>query len=259
MRPNQVKRTLQAGGVALGTMVFEFGTTGVARLAAAAGADFVIFDMEHTGWGMETVRLLRATAGAADLVPMVRVPAAQYHFLARALDVGALGLMVPMVESAEQARLVVQSAKYPPLGRRGTAFGIAHDDYRPGDSVAKMQAANRETLLIAQVETAAGLAACDAIAAVEGIDVLWVGHNDLTTSLGIPGQFDHPRYQAAVQQVLEAARRHGKAAGFMAANVGQGRELLAQGFRILAYGGDLWLYQQALAEGIAALRAGAKT
>src|SRR5262245_41599827 len=255
MRTNPVKQKLQGGGVSVGTMVFEFGTTGIARIVAATGAEFVLFDMEHTGWSMETIRMLLATARGADLVPMVRVPATEYHFLARVLDVGALGLMVPMVESVEQARLIVQSAKYPPLGRRGAAFGMAHDDYQGGDAVAKMQAANAEVLLIAQIETARGLDNLEAIAAVEGIDVLWIGHNDLTNSMGIPGQFDHPREHEAGTHVLDAARRHGKAAGFMATGIEQGRAQLAQGFRILAYGGDVWLYQQTLRDGIAALRA----
>ena len=152
MKSNRVKRALREGGAALGTMVFEFNTTGIARIAADAGAEFVIFDQEHTGWGVETVRTLMATARAADLVPMVRVPATQYHLLARPLDVGALGLMVPMVETEEQARLIVRAAKYFPEGGRGTAFGIAHDDYRGGDVVAKMARANEEVLLIAQIE-----------------------------------------------------------------------------------------------------------
>src|SRR5689334_12895998 len=126
MRQNEVKRALKAGGVALGTMVMEFSSTGVARLAAEAGCDFVMFDMEHTGWGVETVRTLIATARGADVVPMVRVPATQYHFLARVLDVGAMGVMVPMVESLEQARQIVHYCKYPPEGRRGCAFAVAH-------------------------------------------------------------------------------------------------------------------------------------
>ena len=87
MRENKVKRALRQGGVALGTLVFEFNTTGIARIAAGAGADFVLFDMEHTGWSLETVRSLMATSRAADLVPMVRVPVTHYHFLAHALDV----------------------------------------------------------------------------------------------------------------------------------------------------------------------------
>ena len=149
MRSNPVKRTIGDGGVSLGTMVFEFNTPGVGRIAAEAGAEFVIYDMEHTGWSIETIRLLIATSRAANLVPMVRVPATEYHLLSRPLDVGAMGLMVPMVESEAQARLIVQSAKYPPLGRRGAAFIIAHDDYKAGDVVAKMESANDEILLIA--------------------------------------------------------------------------------------------------------------
>jgi 2-dehydro-3-deoxyglucarate aldolase/4-hydroxy-2-oxoheptanedioate aldolase len=257
MRANPVKKKLRAGGSAVGTLVLEFATTGIARIAAAAGADFILFDMEHTGWSMETVRGLLASARGADIVPLVRVPATEYHFIARVLDTGAMGLMVPMVESAEQARLIVQSAKYPPAGRRGAAFGVAHDDYQPGDAIATMHAANDEVLLIAQVETAKGVENVEAIAAVEGIDVLWIGHNDLTNSLGIPGQFEHARYREAVERVLGAAGRHGKAAGFMATGIEQGRALLAQGFRVMAYGGDVWIYQQSLRDGIAALRGSA--
>ncbi len=254
MRENKVKRTLRAGGVALGTMVMEFATTGVGRLAAGAGADFVVFDLEHTGWSVETVRTLLAGARPADLVPVVRVPATQYHFVARVLDAGAMGIMVPMVESAEQARSVVQFAKYPPAGRRGCAFGVAHDDYAGGDVADKMRSANAEGLLIAQIETAAGLESAEAIAAVPEVDVLWIGHFDLTASLGIPGQFAHPRYHEAVRRVLDVCARHGKAAGFMVASVEEGRASLAQGFRCLAYWADLWIYQQALRQGLDALR-----
>jgi 2-keto-3-deoxy-L-rhamnonate aldolase RhmA len=253
MRTNPVKSKLRAGAATFGTMVFEFATTGIARISAAAGAEFIMLDMEHTGWSMETIRGLLSDARGAEIVPMVRVPATEYHFLARALDLGAMGLMVPMVESAEQAQRIVQSAKYPPTGRRGAAFGMAHDDYR-GDAVSAMRTADAETLLIAQIETERGLENLDAIAAVDGIDVLWIGQNDLTNFLGIPGQPGHPKYVEAERRVLDAAKRHGKAVGFMAMTVEQGRTLLAQGFRMLAYGGDLWLYQRVLSEGIAAIK-----
>lgn len=254
MRPNAVKAKLAAGGTALGAFMFEFATTGIARLAADAGAEFAVFDMEHSGWSIETIRMLLATCGGTSLVPLVRVPTTEYDLIARALDMGAAGIMVPMVESAEQARRIVEFAKYPPIGRRGAAFGIAHDDYTGGDTLAKIAAANRETLLIAQVETAAGVRHVEEIAAVEGIDVLWIGHFDLSNSLGIPVQFTHPLFQDAVAKVLAACVTHRKTAGFMCADVADGRALLAKGFRMLTYSGDLWLYQQALRSGLAELR-----
>jgi len=255
MKENTVKRTLAAGGVTLGTMVFEFNTTGIARIAAAAGAEFAIFDMEHTGWSTETIRMLVSTARGADLVPMVRVPATQYHLIARPLDVGAMGIMVPNVETEEQARLIVRSAKYTPQGARGAGFTLAHDDYRPGDVFAKMARANAELLLIAQIESVTGLQNVDQIAAVPELDVLWIGHFDLTNSMGIPAQFTHPDYLAAVARVIAACRQHGKAAGFMVADVDSARMALEQGFRALAYWGDLWLYQSALRQGLDAVRA----
>lgn len=255
MRENGVKRALLAGERSLGTMVFEFPTTGIGRVAAEAGAEFVIYDMEHTGWSIETIRGLMATTRAANAVPMVRVPATEYHLISRPLDVGAMGIMVPMVESAAQAQKIVDFAKYPPVGKRGAAFGVAHDDYTGGDIIAKMRSANDEVLLIAQIETGTGVDNVEAIAAVEGIDVLWIGHFDLTNFLGIPGQFTHPTYLEAVQKVLRACEAHGKTAGIMAGDVATGQAHLAQGFRALAYSGDLWIYQQALRAGLDALRA----
>jgi 2-keto-3-deoxy-L-rhamnonate aldolase RhmA len=255
MRTNHVRQKIQDGRVSIGTFVFEFPTTGIGRIAAEAGAEFAVFDMEHTGWSVETIRMLIATTRCTDMIPLVRIPATEYHFVARVLDAGALGIMVPMVQSAEQARSIVQMAKYPPTGGRGAAFGVAHDDYTGGDIVEKIRSANRESILIAQIETKLGVENVDAIAAVEGIDVLWVGHFDLTNSLGIPAQFDHPDFKGALEKVLDACRRHNKVPGFMAGSVAEGSALLDQGFRMLAYGGDLWLYQTALRDGIRTLEA----
>ena len=254
MRPNRVKQALRGGESALGTMIFEFDTTGIARIAAEAGAEFVIFDTEHSGWSIRTVRDVIAASRCAEIVPLVRVPAAQYHLMAPVLDVGAMGLMVPMVETEDQARLVASSALYPPDGRRGAAFGVAHDDYRPGDIVEKMRSANEQMLLIAQIETALGVENVELIAAVEGIDVLWIGHFDLTNSLGIPGQFTHPDYLRCVDRVLSVCASDGKAAGIMASSIPDARGALQQGFRAVAYGGDLWIYQEALRTGLAAIR-----
>jgi len=253
MRKNPVRNSLAAGGVSLGTFVFEFNTTGIARIAAEAGAEFVIFDMEHTGWSVETIRMLIATTPETT-VPMVRIPATQYHFIARVLDMGAMGVMAPMVESVEQGETLVRSAKSPPAGRRGAAFGISHDDYRGGDILSTMESANRELMLIAQIETVAGLECVDGIAGTDGIDVLWIGHFDLSCSLGIPGQFEHPKFKEAVALVSNACRRHNKIGGFMSSGADNAKWLIEQGFRMQAFGGDLWIYQQALADGLREVR-----
>jgi len=170
---------------------------------------------------------------------MVRVPRGEYHFLARALDVGAEGVMVPMVESATQARAIAEATHYPPRGRRGAAFGFAHDHYATtGDVGATMRAADARNLVIAQIETERGLDAVDEIAATDGIDCLWLGHFDLTNFLGIPGQFDHPKYLAAVDRIVAAGRKHKKALGFMASHENWARHYNELGFNLIAAGTD---------------------
>ena len=253
MQPNPVKQKLRSGEAAVGTMVFEFNTSGIGRIIGETGAEFVLYDMEHTGWSVETIRELMATTRAADVVPLVRVPATEYHFFARVLDVGAMGIMVPMVETEEQAQRIADSCRYPPVGRRGAAFGVAHDDYTGGDVLAKMQQANENVLLIAQIETARGLENIEQIAAVDGIDVLWIGQFDLSISMGIPGQFEHPDFQAAVDRVIDVATKNGKSAGYMALSVEEACQLHERGFRAIAYSGDLWIYQQSLKTSIEAI------
>ncbi|MBX3069463.1 MAG: hypothetical protein KF883_03045 [Thermomicrobiales bacterium] len=254
MRKNTVKEQLASGGISVGTMIFEFNSTGIGHLAGEAGADFVIYDMEHTGWSIETIRELIATSRASKAISMVRVPATQYHLISRPLDVGALGIMVPMVESVEQARLIAQSAKYAPDGARGAAFTLAHDNYEGGTVPDKMADANRETFVIAQIETAQGVESCEAIAAVDGIDCLWVGHFDLSISMGIPGQFDHPDFIAAITRVAQAAESRGKTAGVMVSDLENGAFWKGLGYRAFAYSGDLWLYMAALQAGVQGMK-----
>jgi 2-keto-3-deoxy-L-rhamnonate aldolase RhmA len=218
MAKSTIRQRALAGEVVLGSMVFEFFVPGMPQILSVAGAEYAIYDMEHGGLSLETLKMLVAASRGTGVVPMVRVPRGEYHFIARALDVGAQGIMVPMVESAQQARDIAQSARYPAQGRRGAAFGFAHDNYEPGVPSEKMQEANRRNLVIAQIETERGLEAVEEIAAVEGVDCLWLGHFDLTNFLGIPGEFDNPTYMGAVKQVVAAGRRNGKALGFMAAD-----------------------------------------
>ena len=254
MRDNAVKTSLAAGGQALGSMVFEFFTPGMPRILANAGAQFALYCMEHTGAGFETLKPQFALCRALGVVPLVRVPGTEYDFIARALDCGALGVMVPLVDDAEQARFIVSCTRYPPDGRRGAAFGFAHDDYQGGDVAEKMRMIHARTLAIAMIETAKGLENVEAIAAVPGVDVLWLGHFDLTNFLGIPGQFSHPKYKDAIKRIVAAAAKNGKAAGYMAADEALGREYLGHGFRMIATGTDQGMLQAAIAHNIGAWR-----
>jgi 2-keto-3-deoxy-L-rhamnonate aldolase RhmA len=250
MRDNPLKTMLASGGRAAGAFAFEFMTPGLPQLCRNAGADFVLYDMEHTGASLETIRMQCALCRGQPVVPLVRVPRPDYHFIARALDVGALGIMVPMVGSAAEAAHIVACTRYPPAGRRGAAFGFAHDDFEGGDPAAKIAALNARTLVIAQIETADGLANVEAIAATPGVDVLFLGHFDLTNFMGIPGQFRHPSFLAALDRIVAACDAHGKTAGFLATDDAWARDYLARGFRMIAYGVDHLMLQEALRHGL---------
>jgi 2-keto-3-deoxy-L-rhamnonate aldolase RhmA len=254
MRDNPVKKALAAGRHAFGSMVFECFAPGLPTLCRNAGAEFVLYDMEHTGLGFETLKTQFALCRGLDIVPMARVPRGEYHFIARALDVGAFGVMVPMVATAAEAAHIVACTRYPPLGKRGAAFGFAHDDYSGGDVLAKMAALNERTMVIAQIETDEGLRNVEAIAAVPGVDALWIGHFDLTNFMGIPGQFQHPAYLAAVDRVVAACAAAGKAPAFLATDDTWARDYVAKGFRLMAYGIDQALLQNALQRGLGVLR-----
>jgi 2-keto-3-deoxy-L-rhamnonate aldolase RhmA len=253
MRDNTIKRSLAGGGMSFGTMVFEFSTTGFARIAAQAGAEFACFDMEHTGWSMETIRTLMATTRTADLVPLVRVPADDHDYIARVLDLGALGVMVPMVESEEQARHIVSCTRYPPAGTRG--FGLLYrDDYENDNHIATMAKANREIMVLAQIETKAGVEVVEDIAAVDGVDILWIGHYDLTNSLGIPGRFTDTLFTKAVGRVLAAAAANNKAAGIMAGTPADAVRHVESGFRAIAFS-DMGIYETGLRSALQTARA----
>jgi 2-keto-3-deoxy-L-rhamnonate aldolase RhmA len=255
LRDNPVKTRLGQGGMAFGATVFEFFSPGMPQILRAAGCEFVMLDMEHSGVEFETIKAQIAACRGIGLVPQVRVPATQYHFIARALDVGAMSIMVPMVETEEQAKFIVSCTRYPPQGRRGAAFGVAHDDYMPGPVVEKIAAANARTMVIALVETPTGIQNIDAIAAVPGVDVVWLGHFDFTNFAGIPAQFDHPTYLAAVDRLVAACGKHGKAAGIMAHDVEWAKRYMDKGFRCFAWNVDIATLQTALATGLRELRA----
>lgn len=253
-RQPSLRARLRQGKTVYGVFGTEFFTPGLCQIAANAGAEFVLFDMEHGGVAIDTLKAQFAFARGTGVTPLVRVPGLAYHLIAPVLDAGAAGIMVPMLETREQAEKLAAWCRYRPEGVRGLGFGVGHDDYKRGDVVVKMAEENERTLVIALVETATGIANVDEILAVPGIDIGWLGHFDLTNSMGITGQFDHPDFDAAVRKLVAAADRNGKACGFLATSVDMARAWRKRGFRCLSYGSDSGLLQTALSEGITALR-----
>jgi 2-keto-3-deoxy-L-rhamnonate aldolase RhmA len=211
--------------------------------------------MEHSGVGMDTIRMQLAAARGTGVAPLVRVPGNAPHLIAPVLDAGAFGIMVPLVEERAQAEALASACRYRPEGRRGLGFSMAHDDFAGGEVAPKIRQANARTLVIALIESDKGIGNADAILSVPGIDVGWLGHYDLTDSMGFPGDFERSEFHGAVDALLGACRRHGKAAGVLAGSVAQTLAWRRRGFRCLAYGADVGLFRDALAQGIGAIRA----
>lgn len=251
MSENAVLRAIAERGVAVGAMMFEFDTPGIMRILAAAGADFALFDLEHTGWDTRSLRRVLAAGRGTGLYPISRVVRAEYDLIAGALDSGSRGIMAPMVESRQDAERLVASAKYPPLGRRG--FGVLYSDELADGPGALAERSNRENLIIAQIESTTGIENADAIVSVPGVDVVWLGQFDLSLSLGVPGRFDDPTYLAAVDRLIEACRRHQRPLGQMIGTPAEGAALRERGFQVLAYG-DVLVFERALREQMDVLR-----
>lgn len=258
MQDNTLKTMAKSRALKLGHFIVEFATPGIGHIVKSAGGEFVLFDLEHSGFSFETVKSALRYFEAAGVAVIVRVPSKEYHHIARACDMGAEGIMVPMVGSAAEAKAILDCMKYHPEGKRGVALQVAHDNYRPGPVHEKLAAANRRTTLFCQIETAEGVKNAEKIAAVPGVDCLWVGHFDLSTSLGIPGEFEDPKFAAAIKTVAAATRKHDKALGRLVPNVAQGIEYFDKGFDFICYAGDVWVLHNALSEALAALRTGCK-
>ena len=254
MKPNAFRTAVAEHRIPLGHMVWEFGTRGIAKIVEAAGADFVLLDMEHSAFDGERIADLLGWFQATRVAPIVRVPQRLYHFLARAMDAGALGAMVANVENAEQARDIVNAVKYAPEGRRGVGFGTAHTGYVAPDPVTYMREANANTTVICMIESPAGVHNVEAIAETAGVDVLWVGHFDLTQAMGIPAQFDHPAFLETLRKVVAAANAAGKVAGINPGTQEQARDWMRLGFRAISWSNDVTVYRAGLASAIAGIR-----
>ena len=207
---NRTKSRLREGGLALGMGLRLARTVDIATIAGACGFDWLFIDMEHNSMSIDAACQIAMAAIATGVTPLVRVPGHQHYHCARALDNGARGVVVPHVDDAEHARAVVDACRYPPLGHRsiaGNMPGLGFAGVPVGEATHRM---NDENLVVVMLETPQAIENAEQIAAVEGIDVLLVGTNDLCAEMGIHGDFANPRVPEAYRKVIAACAKHGK-------------------------------------------------
>jgi 2-keto-3-deoxy-L-rhamnonate aldolase RhmA len=222
-----------------GTMIRQARDPGAPSIYGAAGYDFLFIDMEHGNYSMETVADLIRGAKSAGIAPIIRVPHLETHFIARVLDAGAEGIMVPMTSTREQAEAIVRYSKYTPIGQRGFGTQTGQTDYKPLKAVEFMKEANENTVVIAQIETREAIENSDAILSVEGIDVGLIGPNDLSISLGIPDQMGSEELVKAIDEVVETAKKRKRATGIHIGNIEAIKTWRAKGMTMLAYSTDI--------------------
>ncbi|MBI1801538.1 MAG: aldolase [Chloroflexi bacterium] len=254
MIENKVKHLLKAGGTAIGTMVTDTRTPAVAVVLANAGFDYFILDTEHGPYSMETVADLMLMARLAGIAPFVRVADDHYPWIARTLDAGALGIMVPRVKTRAQVEAIVQCAKYPPLGERGMAAGRGNTQYRGMKLAEYAPRANEEIFLILQIETQEAVEQIDDLLSVPGVDAALMGPNDLSMALGVPGDGEHPKLTEAVQKVVDSAARHGIPSGTHVRDMQNLKGWRDKGMRLLMYSSDFGFIAGAGAAAVKELR-----
>jgi 2-keto-3-deoxy-L-rhamnonate aldolase RhmA len=211
--PNYTKRQLASGKVALGMGLRQARTVDIAAIGKKCGFEWLFIDMEHSSLDVDTAAQIATAALPVGITPIVRVPGKEHHHASRLLDSGAQGIVVPHVDTVEEAQQAVSYCKFPPVGHRSIAglqplFGF--NTIPPAD-FARM--ANDETLVVVMLETPAAIAKAEAIAAVPGVDVVLIGTNDLTAEIGIPGQYADSRVEDAYRSVITACKKHGKHPG----------------------------------------------
>lgn len=211
---NNLKLRLKNGESVMGTMITVFDNPEIAKILKVCGFDYFIIDCEHGSYNYTSVAAILAVAREAGIPGIVRIPEIRREVVLKYMEMGAAGLLLPNTESAEQAKLLVQYATYAPLGNRGVSLLRPHTGFENvGNAVEYMKKQNEETILMVQIESLKGVENVGNMLDIDGIDAAFMGPNDLSQSMGILGQFDHPDFIAALDHVILAAKQRGKYSG----------------------------------------------
>jgi 2-keto-3-deoxy-L-rhamnonate aldolase RhmA len=252
---NPAKERMRAGDVALGMIVRLARSGEIARVAKSTGHDFIFIDGQHALFSVETIGHIAQVALGIGIAPLARVRSCDDPNTPVILDNGVTGIIFPDISTAEQAQRAVDACKFPPVGKRSVSAGYPQYDYRAVPLTQAVPALNDSTLVICMIETVEGLANVEAIAAVDGVDVLHVGCNDLLTAMGLPGKFGCPQIMAAMDRVIAAAKQHNKFAGLGGdRDLDRQRELVKKGVRFVTTQTDMGFLMMAAGARTAEIR-----
>ena len=238
MKVNRTKARLQNNEMVVGCALQQYRSTEIPKLLAAVGFDYLFIDSEHGGFSLETVQDLVVASNQSGITPFVRVGEMLYSLVTRVLDVGAQGIIFPRVESPLLLEEAISWTKYPPVGTRGFGFMAPQLDYEQRQLPEIIAHLNAHTMIIVQFETALSIERCDELLGVPGIDVAMVGPTDLSISLGVPGEFEHPKLLEAVDLLVEACGRHGIVPGIHCRSAKMAMPWLEWGMRFLGCGSE---------------------
>jgi 2-keto-3-deoxy-L-rhamnonate aldolase RhmA len=254
LQKNTVKERLRTGGVAYGTSLGGCLEPEISIVLAAAGVEFFFIDTEHSTTTYAQIQGLCRTARCAGLIPLVRVTQNESSLISRALDVGAMGIIVPRVHSAAEARSAMDALKFPPLGHRGYGLGTIVTDLKGNSAQEEVNSANRETMAVMMIESQEGVRAVEEIAAVPEVDALFVGPYDLSLALGILEQFESPLFLTALEKVIKAGTNAGIAVGLQSKDMTLLTRARDMGARFIIYSSDYSILLSGYKEGIARLK-----
>ena len=239
---NTARQRLEKGELAIGVGIRHSRSVAIAKIMKTAGYDFLFIDLEHSTMPADTATQISLAALDAGIAPLVRVPEKEDGLAVQVLNGGAMGVIMPHIDTAEEAKAVVSSQKFPPVGNRSVGGALAQFDYGHVNMKEATRQLNEQSLVIVQLETELAIANADSIAAVDGVDVLMIGVGDLTAEMGIQGQSGHARVVAAFETVVTACKKHGKWVGMGGV---EAEDLVAKyialGVRFHLFGNDISL------------------
>jgi len=245
---NSLKRKLKAGECATGCMLAEIRQPSIMQMLHNGGMEFVIIDNEHGPFNIETIADLARTAKYIGITPIVRVPDSTYVCISQSLDSGAQGLMFPRIISAQQVKEIVSITRYPPHGQRGNAQGRGYTNFKSGNVVQTMKATDEENFIIIQIETKESIENLDAILTVPGVDAALVGPNDLSISLGVPGELSSKVLNDAIEKVITHCNKHGVVPALHCNDLEFAKSWATKGMRLISYDSEIGYVQKSASQ-----------